>query len=134
MINSDIAAFGDALMYGENNGPQSAPVLTAVRRVCADRAMTCVGFPSYPPSDDRVFVAAGVPTVSVGFLDRIGVHQTWLAFNGGEDSGLAEGFVPEIFTLIHSERDVIDRVDPATIAAAAQTWTALVLHLDSGLE
>ena len=134
VINSDIAAYGDALMYGENNGAQSAPVLHALRRVCADRAMTCIGYPSYPPSDDRVFIAAGVPTVSVGFQDRVGAHQTWLAFNGGENAGLAEGFVPEIFTVIHSDRDVMDRVDPVTIAAAAETYTALVLRLDAELE
>ena len=129
VVNSDVAAFGDALMYGENNGERSAFVLTALREECADRALTCVGFPVYPPSDDRAFIAAEVPVVSIGFQNRIGAHQMWLAFNGGENPGLAQGFVPEVFQLIHSEGDVIEAVDPATVALAAEVYADLITRL-----
>ena len=131
VVNSDVAAFGDALMYGENNGERSAFVLTALREECADRALTCVGFPVYPPSDDRAFIAAEVPVVSIGFQNRIGAHQMWLAFNGGENPGLAQGFVPEVFQLIHSEGDVIEAVDPATVALAAEVYADLITRLDA---
>ena len=131
VVNSDVAAFGDALMYGENNGDRSAFVLTALREECADRALTCVGFPSYPPSDDRAFIAAEVPGVSIGFQNRVGAHQMWLAFNGGENPGLAQGFVPEVFQLIHSEGDVIEAVDPATVALAAEVYADLITRLDA---
>lgn len=131
VVNSDVAAFGDALMYGENNGDRSAFVLTALREECADRALTCVGFPSYPPSDDRAFIAAEVPVVSIGFQNRVGAHQMWLAFNGGETPGLAQGFVPEVFQLIHSEGDVIEAVDPATVALAAEVYADLITRLDA---
>ena len=131
VVNSDVAAFGDALMYGENNGERSAFVLSALREECADRALTCVGFPVYPPSDDRAFIAAEVPVVSIGFQNRVGAHQMWLAFNGGENPGLAQGFVPEVFQLIHSEGDVIEAVDPATVALAAEVYADLITRLDA---
>ena len=131
VVNSDVAAFRDALRDGENNGERSAYVLTALREECADRALTCVGFPVYPPSDDRAFIAAEVPVVSIGFQNRVGAHQMWLAFNGGENPGLAQGFVPEVFQLIHSEGDVIEAVDPATVALAAEVYADLITRLDA---
>ncbi|MFN4295466.1 MAG: M28 family metallopeptidase [Brevundimonas sp.] len=134
VVNSDVAAFGDTLMYGENNGERSAFVLAALREECTLRAMTCVGFPVYPPSDDRAFVAAEVPVVSIGFQNRIGAHQMWLAFNGGRDNGLAEGFVPEVFQLIHSEGDVLEAVDPATVALAADVYVDLITRLDAAAQ
>lgn len=145
VVNSDVAGYGDTLMYGLNNGAQSAGVTRAVREVCAERAMNCVGFPVYPPSDDRAFSGAGlgeagqagsadrVPTVSLGFQDHVGAHQMWLAFNGGESNGLAEGFVPRVFQLIHSTDDTMERIDPATIRMAGDTYAALVERLDAQL-
>jgi Zn-dependent M28 family amino/carboxypeptidase len=133
VVNSDVAGYGDTLMYGQNNGPQSAFVTRAVQELCAERAMQCVGFPVYPPSDDRAFSAAGAPVVSLGFQDEIGAHQMWLAFNGGEANGLAEGFVPQVFRLIHSAEDTMDKLDPATVALAGATYAALVERLDLAL-
>ncbi len=145
VVNSDVAAYGDTMMYGLNNGAQSAGVVRAVREVCAERAMHCVGFPVYPPSDDRAFSGAGlteagqagaadrVPTVSLGFQDHVGAHQMWLAFNGGQTNGLAEGFVPQVFRLIHSAQDTMEQVDPATVRLAAETYAAVVEKLDGQL-
>ena len=133
VVNSDVAGYGDTMMYGQNNGPQSAFVTRAVQELCAERAMQCVGFPVYPPSDDRAFSAAGAPVVSLGFQDEIGAHQMWLAFNGGEANGLAEGFVPQVFRLIHSVEDTMDKLDPATVALAGATYAALVERLDHQL-
>jgi Zn-dependent M28 family amino/carboxypeptidase len=145
VVNSDVAGYGDTMMYGLNNGPQSAGVTRAVREVCAERALHCVGFPVYPPSDDRAFSGAGlaevgeagstdrVPTVSLGFQDHVGAHQMWLAFNGGESNGLAEGFVPQVFQLIHSAGDTMERIDPATVKTAGEVYAALVERLDRQL-
>ena len=133
VVNSDVAGYGDTMMYGQNNGPQSAFVTRAVQELCAERAMQCVGFPVYPPSDDRAFSAAGAPVVSLGFQDEIGAHQMWLAFNGGEANGLAEGFIPQVFRLIHSNEDTMDKVDPATVALAGATYAELVERLDAQL-
>ena len=133
VVNSDVAAYGDAMMYGQNNGAQSAFVTRAVQELCAERAMQCVGFPVYPPSDDRAFSAAGAPVVSLGFQDEIGAHQMWLAFNGGEDKGLAEGFTPKVFRVIHTKDDAIEAVEGATIATAGAIYAALIEKLDAQL-
>ncbi|QTC87900.1 M20/M25/M40 family metallo-hydrolase [Brevundimonas pondensis] len=133
VVNSDVAAYGDTMMYGQNNGAQSAFVTRAVQELCAERAMQCVGFPEYPPSDDRAFSAAGAPVVSLGFQDEVGAHQMWLAFNGGENKGLAEGFVPQVFRVIHSKDDAIEAVEGATIATAGATYAALIQKLDAQL-
>lgn len=133
VVNSDVAAYGDTMMYGQNNGAQSAFVTRAVQELCAERAMQCVGFPEYPPSDDRAFSAAGAPVVSLGFQDEVGAHQMWLAFNGGDNKGLAEGFVPQVFRVIHSKDDAIEAVDGATIATAGATYAALIQKLDAQL-
>ena len=133
VVNADVAGYGDAMMYGQNNGPQSAFVTRAVQSVCAERALQCVGYPVYPPSDDRAFSAAGAPVVSLGFQDEVGAHQMWLAFNGGEANGLAEGFVPQVFRLIHSAEDTMDRLAPATVRLAGDTWAAVVEELDRSL-
>lgn len=133
VVNSDVAAYGDTMMYGQNNGPQSAGVTRAVQELCAERAMQCVGYPIYPPSEDRAFSAAGAPTVSLGFQDEVGAHQMWLAFNGGRETGLAEGFTPRVFRLIHSDQDTMEHVDPATVRRAAEVYTALVERLSGQL-
>lgn len=133
VVNSDVAAFGTTMMYGQNNGPQSAGVTRAVKALCAERAMQCVGYPVYPPSDDRPFTAAGAPTLSLGFQDEIGAHQMWLAFNGGEDNGLREGFVPRVFRQIHTNEDTMDNVEGATIALSGATYAALIEKLDGQL-
>jgi autotransporter-associated beta strand protein len=72
VVNSDVAAYGDTLMYGQNNGARSAGVTRAVREVCAERAMHCVGFPVYPPSDDRAFSGAGLLTIESGTFTLTG--------------------------------------------------------------
>lgn len=133
VVNSDVAGYGDTMMYGQNNGAQSAFVTRAVRTVCAERALQCVGYPVYPPSDDRAFSAAGAPVVSLGFQDQVGAHQMWLAFNGGETNGLAEGFVPQVFRLIHSADDTIDKLDPATVRLAGDAYAAVIEELDRSL-
>lgn len=133
VLNSDVAAYGDTMMYGQNNGDQSAWVTRAVQETCAARALQCVGYPTYPPSDDRAFSAAGAPVVSLGFQDQVGAHQMWLAFNGGESTGLAEGFVPRVFRTIHSAEDKIEVVEGQTIRLAADTYEAVIRAMDAKL-
>lgn len=133
VLNSDVAAYGDTMMYGQNNGAQSAWATRVVQETCAARALQCVGYPTYPPSDDRAFSAAGAPVVSLGFQDQVGAHQMWLTFNGGDDKGLAEGFVPRVFRTIHSAEDKIEVVEGETIRLAADTYEAVIRAMDTKL-
>jgi len=131
VINADVAAYGQTVMYGENNGDQSGFVLAALRGLCAERGFDCMPYPVYPPSDDRVFSAAGVPVVSLGAQDAIGAHQMWLAFNGGEDNGLKEGFVPPVFQRIHSTEDKLELLDGDDVARFGLFVADLALRLSS---
>jgi len=129
VINLDVNGYGETLMYGENVGEASTFVLAAMRTQCAERAVDCVAFPNYPPSDDRVFSAAGLPVISIGSQDAIGAHQMWLAFNGGEQTGLAEGFVPPVFHRIHSPGDSMEWIDGDDILKNATFIADLALRL-----
>ncbi|HRH19051.1 MAG TPA: M20/M25/M40 family metallo-hydrolase [Brevundimonas sp.] len=135
VVNSDVAAFGDTMMYGQNNGRPSLFVTQAVQRVCSERELQCVGYPNYPPSDDRTFITDGTPVVSLGFQTEIGAHQMWLALNAPEgQSGLAPGFVPEVFTVIHSANDTLRRVEGSTLLLAAETYAAVLREIDEYIE
>ena len=134
VINADVAAYGETVMYGENNGEQSAFVLAALRGLCAERAFDCVAFPNYPPSDDRVFSAAGVPVVSLGTQDAVGAHQMWLAFNGGRDNGLKEDFVPPVFQRIHSTEDRLAYFNGDDVARFGLFVADLALKLSAQLD
>lgn len=133
VINADINAYGDTLMHGLNNGAQSAGITTAVRELCAARAMSCLDFPQYPPSDDQVFSAAGVPTVSLGFLPKAEAEVLKVFMADPAAAMKAKMPLPAILGLIHTANDKIGNVQPATLAAAAEAFTGLVMKLDAEL-
>ena len=133
VINADVAAYGQTVMYGENNGEQSRFVLETLRNLCAERGFDCMPYPVYPPSDDRAFSAAGVPVVSLGTQDAAGAHQMWLALNGGEDNGLKEGFAPPVFQRIHSAEDRLSYLKGVDVARFGLFIADLGLALDKRL-
>jgi hypothetical protein len=135
VINADVNGYGDTLMYGLNNGPQSSGINGAVRELCAARKASCLGFPQYPPSDDLVFSGAGVPTISLGFLPKAEAEDLG-AFMKDPSAAMATpdlSVIPRILRLIHTGDDTIARVEPATLAAASDFFAALVLKLDAEL-
>jgi hypothetical protein len=133
VINADVAAYGQTVMFGENNGDQSDFVLETLRSLCAERGFDCMPYPTYPPSDDRVFSAAGVAVVSLGTQDAVGAHQMWLAFNGGKDNGLKEGFVPPVFQRIHTTEDRLSYLKGVDVARFGLFLADLGLALDKRL-
>lgn len=116
VVNVDVAAYGQTIMYGGNNGDQSAFLNRLLRMECAEANRDCEFFQVYPPSDDRVFSRAGVPVISLGIQDPKGARQMWLAFNDGSDS-LREGFVPPVFQNIHTPEDRMDKLVAADVAS-----------------
>ena len=133
VINADVNGNGDTLMYGLNNGQQSLFMIGAVKEVCAERAISCLDFPQYPPSDDRAFSAAGAPTISLGHQPKVEAERLrhFLISPQGYDPAAPP---PAVLTLIHTPNDTIAAVEPATLALAADTFTALVMKLDATLE
>ena len=133
MINVDIVGYGDTVLFGPDgsdrprrNGASGVTLADRVRDVCTIQALVCVGTPRMPPSDDRSFTRAGIPSVSIALLPAAQTHQIWLLLNGGEQSGLREGWLPEILQTIHTGRDTADRLEPETLGRAARLLKRLV--------
>ncbi|MEW5974735.1 MAG: M28 family peptidase [Acidobacteriota bacterium] len=133
MINLDVAAYGDTLIFGPADHPGNQTVYAALREVCAEHDFSCLAFPKFPVGDDRSFQAAGVPNVSLAVLPGLEAHQLWLLLNGGQESGLREGFLPAILRTIHQPEDTISKLDPKGMTLAFQSVLRLVTLLDSTL-
>ena len=129
VVNVDVAAYGRTVMFGLNNGEASRGLVRTLRTYCADTATDCESFPVYPPSEDRVFSRAGIPVLSLGIQNAVGARQMWLAFNGGQDNGLREGFVPDVFQNIHTHEDKMDKLKSDDVAAFAAFLTGLIQRI-----
>lgn len=129
MINLDVHALGDTLIYGPRNAA-NAEMRRAFQRICSENAQRCIELPQMPPSDDRSFVAAGTPTIAMATVPEADAHQLWLLMNGGKPSGLADGFLPFTLNTIHTSADSTSLVEPAAMERAYRTALALIVKLD----
>ena len=134
MVNVDIVAYGDTLLYGPGNLSPEHPLAGHVHRVCARHAVACVGTPRMPPSDDRSFQQAGIPAVSLALLPAEEAHRTWLFLNGDLSDTLRGALTPPILRTIHTERDTADKLEPEALTRAARIVTDLVLSLDAPVQ
>jgi Zn-dependent M28 family amino/carboxypeptidase len=126
MLNFDINAYGDTILYGPSGRAENARLRRTFVETCAAEDVPCIGLPQMPPGDDRSFVAAGVPAISSAILPGVEAHQLWLMMNAGKSSGLAQGSVPPIFTTIHTAQDTPDKVDEAAMNRILRFGLALV--------
>ena len=133
MVNADVVAGDGALMYGPTSHEGNEAVYRSLLVVCADSEVPCMAFPRYPSSDDRSFQAAGIPNVSIAMNGATASHQMWLALNAGAESGLSEGFLPDVFRVIHSAEDSIERASETAMNRLHDVIVALVLELDGAL-
>ena len=126
MLNFDINAYGNTIVFGPDAQPENAAVRRALVQTCAAEDLPCVGFAQMPPGDDRSFIKAGVPTVSVGIIPAIDVHQLWLMMNAGTNSGLAQGVAPPIMRTIHTVEDREDKLSEETMERMTRFALSLV--------
>jgi len=126
MLNFDINAYGDTIMFGPAERPESAALRRAFVQTCAAEDIPCVGFAQMPPGDDRSFVRAGVPTISVAIVPAIDVHQLWLMMNAGANSGLAQGMAPSILRTIHTPEDSPDKLNEEAMFRVQRFAVSLV--------
>jgi hypothetical protein len=133
MVNLDIGAYGDTIVFGPGLAPPSGAVARLLHQVCARGGHTCLEFARFPVSDDRSFEAARVPNVSIATLPRLEAHQLWLMLNGGPNAGLAPDTVPAVLQTIHSPADRPDKLDPSGMLLAYRVVLALVTELDATL-
>jgi Zn-dependent M28 family amino/carboxypeptidase len=126
MLNFDVNGYGNTVMFGPSENPASAELRKTVLQTCAAEGATCIGFPQMPPSDDRPFVKAGTPTLSLAILPALEAHQLWLLMNGGPNSGLAQGTLPAIMRTIHTPDDTPDKIKEEDGARMLRFMTALI--------
>jgi len=131
VVNFDVAGYGDTVIYGGLKNDPSGKIGTAMEIVCLRRAVDCMRFPIYPPSDDRSFAAAGVPVISIGVQPAADAHQMWLLMNRGKDAGLAPGVMPRVFTLIHTPEDKMSAIEPAAVDLAFNIARNMATALDT---
>jgi hypothetical protein len=128
MVNLDVNAFGDTVIFGPRTSSNEA-MFHAMRTTCLDVARACVEFPRMPPSDDLSFQKAGIPSLSIAVMPELQAHQLWLLVNGGRESGLQPKFVPQVLQTIHTPADTPALVDPRAMAMTYRALLALVRRL-----
>lgn len=130
VVNFDVVGYGDTVIYGGVKNDAGNKIATAMEVVCLRRAVDCMRFPAYPPSDDRSFAAAGVPVISIGVQPAADAHQMWLLMNRGPQSGLAPGVLPRVFTLIHTPEDKMSALEPGAVDLAFKVAVDMIKALD----
>jgi hypothetical protein len=131
MINLDVSAAGDAVLFGPARNAGNEIVYDAAWQTCAEEDLTCVEFADYPSSDDRSFQAAGVPNISIAVMPEIEAHQMWLLMNARESSGFAPGFRTHTMSTLHSPSDTLGEVQPEAMALAYRMVLETLLYLDN---
>jgi Zn-dependent M28 family amino/carboxypeptidase len=129
MLNFDVNAYGDTILYGPSRREEGAALRRTLVETCAAEARDCLPFPQMPPGDDRPFAKAAIPTLSLAILPAVEAHQVWLLVNGGQTSGLAPGFVPEVLRTIHTPDDTPAKLDGESMLRMFRFTLALVRNV-----
>lgn len=129
MINVDVVGYGDTVLYGpQATSPDGSPA-HLLQQACARRGMPCVGMRGMPPGDDRSFLQAGIPTVSLAVVTAEEVHRLWLFLYGDLPDDVRGSLAPEALRIIHTERDTAELLEPAAMTRAFHAVTDAVLDL-----
>jgi Zn-dependent M28 family amino/carboxypeptidase len=131
MLNFDINAYGDTILFGPSRRPENARLRRVFVETCAAEDLPCIGLPQMPPGDDRSFTAAGVPAISSAMLPGVEAHQVWLLMNAGKRAGLAPDAAPAIFGTIHTAQDTAGKVEAEAIRTVLRFALALVRNVAS---
>jgi Peptidase family M28 len=126
MLNFDINAYGNTIVFGPSELKENAALRRKFVETCAAEDIACAGFAQMPPGDDRSFVKAGIPTISIGIIGAVEAHQLWLMMNAGANAGLAQGTMPPIMRTIHTPDDGPDKVSEETVLRMQRFALALV--------
>jgi hypothetical protein len=131
MLNFDINGYGNTVIYGPSEHAGNGELRKMLVQTCAAESASCVAFPQIPPGDDRSFVKAGVPTLSIAILPAVETHQLWLMMNAGPNSGLEKGTVPLIMRTIHTPDDTPDKIDEEQASRMLRFVIALVKNVST---
>ena len=129
MLNFDINAYGNTIVFGPSGRKDNAALRRTLGQTCAVEDIDCIGFAQMPPGDDRSFVQAGIPAISIAILPAIEAHQLWLMMNAGANAGLAQGTSPAILRTIHTSEDTPDKVNEEAMNVMLRFAVSLVKNV-----
>jgi hypothetical protein len=125
MLNFDVNGYGETLLFRVAE-PATAPWLRRVLvRTCASESMDCVRCDDLPPSDDRVFGEAGIPTLSIASLPREEARHLVSHLRRRARSQIAKGPAPAIFRIMHTSSDVAENIDGVSLVRSVRFIAAL---------
>ena len=131
MLNFDVNGYGKTILFGPGQQAANTQLRRKFLETCASEDADCLSFPQLPNSDDRTFIKAGVPTLSVAVLPPVEAHQLWLLLSG-PNSGLATQSLPPILRTIHTAQDTADKVSEESMAMMVRFALSLVRSIASG--
>jgi Iap family predicted aminopeptidase len=129
MLNFDVNGYGDTVLYGPSQQTENAALRRSVVETCAAEETDCVAFAQMPPGDDRSFVAASIPTVSLAILPAIEAHQLWLMMNAGPNAGLAPGTTPAVLRTLHTPEDTVQKINAESMGTMLRFALSLVRRI-----
>ena len=129
MLNFDINAYGDTVLFGAPSGGENDRLRQVVFESCAAQNVECLRLDPMPPGDDRPFGQARIPTLSIATLPAIEAHQLYLMAKApGHDGG-----TPRILTTIHTPNDTVDKVDGTALRRMYELVAGVVFPLTTSL-
>jgi Iap family predicted aminopeptidase len=120
MLNFDVNGYGGTILFRVAEEAPAPWLRRVFARTCASESMDCVRCDELPPSDDRQFGQAGVPTLSIASLPREEARQ--LASYLKEKT---ECPAPAIFRILHTSSDVAENIDGPSLVRSVRFIAAL---------
>lgn len=131
MLNFDVNAYGSTILFGPAQQAAGNTLRRKFLETCASEDADCLGFPQLPDSDDRTFIRAGIPTLTIAMLPPVEARQLWLLLTG-PDSGLAPSTVPLVLRTIHTPQDGPDKVSEDSMAKMFRFAISLIRSVAVG--
>jgi Zn-dependent M28 family amino/carboxypeptidase len=125
MLNFDVTGYGDTILFRLVEKPADPWLHGAFVKTCASESMGSVRCDDLPPSDERSFDEAGIPTLSIASLPREEADQLAQYLPRRFDPQASGCPAPAILRIIHSPSDVAGNVDGPNLVRTVRFIAAL---------
>lgn len=125
MLNCDVIGYGETILFRVAEQAKDPWLGRVFERTCTSESMDCLRCDDLPPSDDRPFAHAGVPTLSIAGLPREEARQLVSYLGRRDPSPVSQSPGPPILRIIHSRSDVAENVDGVSLLRTVRFLAAL---------
>ena len=120
MLNLDVNGYGETILFRVVENPSDPWLRGVLERTCASESMDCVSCDDLPPSDERPFDEAGIPSVSIASLPPEEARQLVSYLSRRDRSRTSEYPQPAIFRIIHSSSDMAENIDGLSLVRSVR--------------